>query len=124
MVRGDRGSMLKNSRLRQENSKEVSESSRTPLVNTVKLNVEQVKEKLGSSADLINRFIQHNDNKYAFAVIHIDGISSTKIILEHILEPLLTYKSVLDAGSLQDELEQTIAISNIKVNTTLEEVLS
>ncbi|MED4227198.1 spore germination protein [Neobacillus cucumis] len=116
--------MLKNSRLRQEISKEESESSRTPLENTARLNVQQVKEKLGSSGDLINRFIQHNENKYAFAVIHIDGISSTKIIQEHILEPLLTYKSVLDAGSLQDELEQTIAISNIKVKKTLEEVLS
>src|SRR5689334_22156120 len=93
MVRGDRGSMLKNSRLRQEKSKEESESSRTRLEKSAKINVEQVKEKLGSSADLINRFIQHNVNKYSFAVIHIDGISSTKIIQEQILEPLLTYKS-------------------------------
>ena len=116
--------MWKNSRLKQDKSKEEAGSSNIPLEKSTKRNVEQVKEKLGSSADLIDRFIKHNENKYAFAVIHIDGISSTKIIQEHILEPLLIYKSSPDAVTLKDELEQKISISNIKENTTLKDVLS
>ncbi|PFN77025.1 spore germination protein [Bacillus sp. AFS076308] len=116
--------MWKNSRLKQDKSKEEAGYSNIPLEKSAIKNVEHVKEKLGSSADLIDRFIKHNENKYAFAVVHIDGISSTKIIQEHILEPLLTYKSTLDAVSLKDELEQTISISKIKEKTTLKDVLT
>lgn len=116
--------MRKNFRLKQDKSKEEAGASAIPLEKSTKKNVEQVKEKLGASADLIDRFIKHNENKYAFAMIHIDGISSTKIIQEHILEPLLTYKSNLDAVSLKDELEQTISISKIKEKTALEDVLT
>ncbi|MDQ0242522.1 spore germination protein KA [Bacillus fengqiuensis] len=87
-------------------------------------NVARIKEDLGNSSDLIVRFIKHLDNPFAFAVIHIDGISNTQNINEHIIEPLLLYKSNLDSESLKDELEQRITISNIKEKNTLIDILS
>jgi spore germination protein KA len=105
-------------------SSEQLTNSKTTLKKSAKENVQEIKEKLGNCSDFISRFIECNDNKFALAIIHIDGISSKNTIQEHILEPLLTCKSILDAKSLKDELEQTISISNIKEKNSLDDVLS
>ncbi|WP_160724786.1 spore germination protein [Bacillus sp. USDA818B3_A] len=115
--------MWKNSRLKQDKSKEEIGSSNTPLEKSAKENVERVKKNLGGSSDLITRFIKQNDNKFAFAVIYIDGITNKRSIEEHVLEPLLTCNSNLNALSLKDDLEQSISITNIKEKGCQEDVL-
>ncbi|MEH7481061.1 spore germination protein [Neobacillus drentensis] len=114
--------MWKKARLKQHKGSGKSNSSNDPLNKNFNENVAQIKEELGEAADLIVRFIKNKDNN--FAVIHIDGISNTQDINEHIIEPLITYKTNPNSISLKDELEQTITISNIKVINTFSDILS
>ena len=116
--------MWKKKRKKQDTDLGLPSSSNDPLGKDLNEKVTQIKEELGNSPDLIVRFIKHKDNRFAFAVVHIDGVSNIQDINEHILEPLLTSKTNPDSTSLKDELEQIIAISNIKVKSTLKDILS
>ena len=99
-------------------------SSDDLLTNNLIENVGRIKEDLGDCSDLIVRIIKHKENPFSFAVIHIDGISNTPKIDEHVIEPLLTNKFDLYSGTLKDELQQVIAVTNIKEKNTFKEILS
>lgn len=94
------------------------------LLKDLNENVSKIKKELGEASDLIVRFIKQKEINNTFAIMYIDGISNTQDINEHIIEPLLEYKSDLTTKSLQDELEQIISISNIKLKTTFHDILS
>jgi spore germination protein KA len=123
-VKGGRWLMWKKTRMKLNKSNDDLSPSNEPLFKDLNENVSKIKEELGEAADLIVRFIKQKDNPFAFAVIHIDGISNTLDINEHIIEPILTSTSILSSKSLKDELEQTISISNIKVKNTFNCILS
>lgn len=85
--------MWKKSRKKQDGNLGDSVSSNDLLNEDVNETVAQITEALGNSSDLRIRFIKNGDNPTAFAVIHIDGITNTQKINEHIINPLLAYQS-------------------------------
>ncbi|MFB5195653.1 spore germination protein [Neobacillus sp. KR4-4] len=95
------------------------------LINKILIeNVGQIKEDLGDCSDLIVRMIKHKENPFAFAVIHIDGISNTPKIDEHVIEPILTNKFDPASRTIKDELQQVIAVTNIKEKNSFKDILS
>jgi spore germination protein KA len=99
-------------------------STNQPLNKGLDENVDLIKEELGDSSDLIIRMIKYKGQPATYGVIHIDGISNTQEINEHIIEPLLSLHSIADSKTLKEELEQIISISNIKVKETIGDILT
>ena len=123
-VRGDRRSMWKKFRQSPDGNLGDSISSNDLLNEDINITVAQITEALGNSSDLIIRFIKHGENSTAFAIVHIDGITNTQKINEHIINPLLANQYNLDYESIKAKLEQTITLSNIKEKNTYKPILS
>lgn len=116
--------MWKKVNMRQHSSLNQNMASNAPLYKNLKENVDEIKKELGDCSDLIVRFLKDMDHSILFAVIFIDGIANTGDINEHILEPLLKYKTKMNCELLKGELEQSISISNIKMKNTFRDILS
>lgn len=113
--------MLKKNKNHNNGNSEISDNR---ITTNIQDNIAQIRMELGESSDLIIRTIKSGENPFAFAVIHIDGISSTQNIHEHIIEPLLSYNSNLKKDPLKEILEKTIAISNMKEKNLLKDILA
>lgn len=116
--------MWKKTRLKPIKNSRNSMPSQDEIYKNLKDNVTKIKEDLGQSSDLIVRFINHSDNPYALAQIHIDGITNAQKINEHILEPLLQNTSNLASETLRTNLARSISVSSIKEKNTFTDILS
>ncbi|MCM3116758.1 spore germination protein [Neobacillus sp. MER 74] len=115
--------MWKKASLKPQKSSGNTTSSDDLLNKNLIENVGQIKEDLGDCSDLIVRMIKHKENPFAFAVIHIDGISNTPKIDEHVIEPILSNKFDPASRTIKDELQQVIAVTNIKEKNTFKDIL-
>ncbi|MGX6441797.1 spore germination protein [Neobacillus sp. K501] len=113
--------MLKMNKNQNNGNSDISDNR---ITTDIQDNIAQIKIELGESSDLIIRTIKCGDSLTAFAVVHIDGISSTQNIHEHIIEPLLAYNSNLKKDPLREILEKTIAISNMKEKYFFKDILA
>jgi spore germination protein KA len=120
----EQDSMWKKASLNQHKNSGKSTSSDGLLNKNLQENVGRIKEDLGDSSDLIIRLIQLNVNPFALAVIHIEGISNTAQIDEHVIEPLLTFISDSSTRTLKAELQQLLSVTNIKEKNTFKDILS
>ncbi|REE91574.1 spore germination protein KA [Paenibacillus taihuensis] len=95
-----------------------------PLDTNLLTNVAKVQEALDNSSDLIIRYIDYSEYPSALALIYIDGMSKTREINEHILEPLTAAKSDSAPEAIKHHLKQVIAISNMQETTVLSAILT
>lgn len=113
---------------RLKGSEKLHYSNSIPLYDELHRNIARIKEELGDSSDLSIRFLKEDaPASFVISVIHIDGISDEQIINQHIIEPLLEYKSKLHSPSSADihkeGLERVISGSTLETGINFEEVL-
>ncbi|MBO9128995.1 spore germination protein [Bacillus sp. 165] len=96
-----------------------------PLHQELHRNIAHIKEELGGSADLIIRFIKGERQQCpTISIIHIEGVSDSQSINEHIIQPLSSFTIYDSRETLTEELEAVITVSSVQAGSDFREVIA
>lgn len=115
---GRRSKRLKSNQL--SNNQKSSASFDIKITNHLDENMNSIKTMLGEPDDLVIREI--NSENYKFAIVYIDGLVDTDLINNNILKMIQEKMGSSEFHSLTDIYNNMIAIANIKIVKTLDDV--